>query len=89
MVFEYWREPLDETVFVKPILNHSATRISLAWEIKELLDIVKMKDTRECYTTDAGITFKHNDKFYAVRDGTGNLPKECRKLGFAAQREGI
>ena len=66
----------NETVFVKPILNHSATHIFLIWEIKELLDILKMKDIKEHYTVDADITFKHKNKFYAIEVETGNLLKK-------------
>jgi hypothetical protein len=66
----------NETVFVKPVMNHSTTHTFLVWEIKELLDILDMQDIKEHHTVDADITFKHKNKFYAIEVETGSLLKK-------------
>ena len=70
----------NETVLIKPILNHSNTHIFLSYEIKELLESLEMDNIQEHLTRDADITFKHKNKYYAIEIETGNLLKKKEQL---------
>jgi hypothetical protein len=69
----------NETYFVKPVMNHSTTHTFLVWEIQELLDMLDMQDIKEHHTVDADITFKHNNKYYAIEVETGSLLQKRRQ----------
>ncbi len=70
----------NETVLVKPIMNHSNTHIFLSYEMKELLDDLGMQNVKEHLTIDADITFKHKNKIYAIEVETGSLLKKKKQL---------
>jgi len=68
------------TVFVKPIMNHSPTHTFLVWSVKELLEDFEVENIDVHDTRDADITFKHNNRRYAIEIETGNLLKKTDQL---------
>ena len=55
------------TCLVKQVMNHSMTHTFLVWSVKRLLEnIFEVEDIVEHETRDADITFKYNNKTYAL-----------------------
>jgi len=62
------------TVLVKPILNHGLSHTFLVWSVIRLLKTFKgIKDIKVHLTIDADITFKYNNKTFALEIETGTL----------------
>lgn len=62
------------TALVKPILNHGLSHIFLVWSVIRLLKTFKgIKDIKVHLTIDADITFKYNNKLFALEIETGTL----------------
>jgi hypothetical protein len=70
----------NETVLIKPVLNHSNTHIFLSYQIKELLEDMELDNVQEHLTRDADITFKYKNRYYAIEVETGNLLKKKKQL---------
>lgn len=67
--------------FIKPKSNHSLTHIFLVWSIVRILgDYDEIEDIKEHNSVDADITFKCNNKKYAIEVETGNLLKKKKQL---------
>ena len=61
------------TVFVKPVLSHSATHTFLVWSTRKLLSEFDVTNIQEHDTRDADVTFTYNNRKYAIEIETGNL----------------
>ncbi len=62
------------TALVKPILNHGLSHTFLVWSVIRLLKTFKeIKDIKVHQTIDADITFKYNNKTFALEIETGTL----------------
>ncbi len=68
------------TVFVKPIMDHSSTHTFLVWSVKKLLEDQNINSIITHDTRDADITFKYDNKLYAIEIETGNLLKKKKIL---------
>ena len=68
------------SVFVKPIMNHSATHTFLVWSTKKLLKDFDVRDIVIHDTKDADIVFKYDNKYYAIEIETGNLLQKKKQL---------
>lgn len=68
------------TVFVRPVMGHSATHTFLVWSIKRLLEDFDVTKIEEHDTKDADVTFIHRNKKYAIEIETGTLLKKIRQL---------
>jgi len=63
-----------DNFLVKPKLNHSPTHAFLVWNAKKLLEKIKgVDEIKESLTKDADITFKFNNKIYALEIEKGDL----------------
>ena len=62
------------TALVKPILNHGLSHTFLVWSVIRLLKTLKgIKEIKVHQTVDADITFKYNNKIFALEIETGTL----------------
>lgn len=68
------------TVFVRPVMGHSATHTFLVWSVKRLLENFDVTKIEEHDTKDADITFIHYNKKYAIEIETGTLLRKERQL---------
>jgi len=68
------------TVFVRPVMGHSATHTFLVWSVKRLLENFDVTKIEEHETKDADITFIHYNKKYAIEIETGTLLRKERQL---------
>jgi len=68
------------TVFVRPVMGHSATHTFLVWSVKRLLEDFDVTKIEEHETKDADITFIHRNKKYAIEIETGTLLRKERQL---------
>lgn len=69
------------TVLVRPPLNHSPTHTFLVWSAKKLLKIFKgITNIQDHETKFADITFKFNNRYYALEIETGSLIFHKKRL---------
>ena len=68
------------TVFVRPVMGHSATHTFLVWSVKRLLEDFDVTKIEEHETKDADITFIYRNKKYAIEIETGTLLRKERQL---------
>jgi hypothetical protein len=69
------------TVLVEPVLNHSQTHTFLCHSIRKLLEqYPEIKEIQEHFTKDADLTFRINNKRYALEIETGILLRKKKQL---------
>lgn len=70
------------SVLIKPYekLNHSREHIFLVWSVKRFLEKMGIEVIEEHLTKGADITFKHNQKWFAIEIETGKLLKAPKQL---------
>ena len=69
------------TALIKPVLNHTSTHTFLVWSTINFLEHLGIYEKIEEHKTrDADITFKYENKTFALEIETGNLLKKQKQL---------